>query len=158
MIDVETALYNSVTYSFPEAQVIFANEDGPEPSGTYIYILPIVVGHVGRTRTSTLTDEDENLWIQQEYEVDVRFGFVGPDAPTLAMQFSGMLQNVAFYEEWEKNNLCLRRRGEINRVFQKRETAWTKHYTLSARFGFAVKTVQPIAVIDTIVLDGIEIP
>ena len=157
-MDVETAIYNSVVYSFPEETVIFANEDGPEPTGSYIYILPIGVSHLGRSKTSTLTDLNEDLWIQQEYEIDVRFGFIGPRAGELAMQMSNVLQNVAHYEEWEKNNLSLRMRGTINRVFQKRETKWTQHYTLSARFGFAEKTIQPIAVIDTIVIDGVEIP
>lgn len=154
---VETALYNSVKAIFPSTTVIFANQDSPEPTGTYIYILPISINHVGRTYASTLTDTNEKLHIRQEYEVDVRFGFIGSNADNLALDFSAALQNVYYSEQWQNYDLSLRDRRNIFRVPQTRETRYTKHYTIQARFGFAVRTLQTVPVIETIVFNDIEI-
>lgn len=154
---LEDALYNSVRAVFPTTTVIFTHQDGPEPSGTYIYILPIAINHAGRTYASTLTDVNEKLHIRQEYEVDVRFGFIGSNADNLALDFSAALENVYYSEQWQNNNLSLRDRRNIFRVPQTRETRYTKHYTIQARFGFAVRTLQTVPVIETIVFNDVEI-
>lgn len=155
--EIENALALSVKAIFPSTTVIQANQDGPEPPGTYIYILPIGIYHVGRSQASTLTDDDEKLLIRQEYEVDVRFGFIGPNAGNLAMDFSAALQNVYYFEQWQKNNLSLRDRKSVMRVPTVRETRFTNHYTMSAKFGFATQTIQPIPVIDYVTLNGVVI-
>lgn len=136
---------------FPTTQVIFSHLNGEEPSDPYVVIQIITEDQVGRTQYSTFADETENLHINTHYELLVQFSFIGSTAGAMSFTFNqAVTNNVVVWEAFQKNNLAPLRKSNLRRVPVKRETNWVEYHNIDVTFSYAVKTVQPIDVVERV--------
>lgn len=92
------------------------------------------------------------------YEATVRFMFVGKDAGNVAYEFEAVADNPAARFFFGTENLAIMRKGEVNRVPEKRDTTWVNNFTLDVTFSYAVETTQPIDIIEDVSWNANIIP
>lgn len=151
--EFEDALKQSCDLIFPDlppGNVIFSDQDGAEPKGTYIDINVITLDQTGMASTPTLTNEAQKLLINANYEGLVRFIFTGKDSDSLASEFHFALDNIFFWEQIRAKNLGIMRKGTVKRIPDKRETTIIKRFSLDVTFSFAVETEQYVNIIERI--------
>lgn len=150
---LETSLRQTCDLIFPDlspANIIFSQQDGPEPKGTYIDIDIISLDQIGLSSTSTLTNVAEELTIDTEYEALVRFIFTGRDSDTFATEFNLALDNVFYWEQIRAKNLGIMRKAKVQRIPDKRETTIIKRFSLDVTFSFVAEVMQKVPVVDRI--------
>lgn len=129
--------------------VIFSHQLN-EPKGTYVSITQLNLDRVSSAKTSSLTDEQEELWIQSTYEISMRFAFLGSEAIDKSMDFEIALSNVVHLENLLRNNISVMRRGSVRYVPELRDTKWLNRYVIEVTFAFGVIEQQKVDVIDSI--------
>jgi hypothetical protein len=153
--DVEDALrlgtLKILEEEFPDTLVIFSHMNGAEPADPYVSIQLVTTEQIGRTQYSTFADEQENLHILVQYEVVAQFSFIGSTAGDMAFTFNqAVSNNVVMWEAFQKNNLAPLRKSVVRRVPVKRETNWVEYHNIDVTFSYAVKTVQPVDVVERV--------
>jgi hypothetical protein len=129
--------------------VIFSHQAG-EPIGSYCVMTQLSLDRTSYSKTSTLTDEEEQLWITSTYEVSFRVSFLGEDAMYLSTDFDIALDNVVHLENLLRNNISVMRRGSVKYVPELRDTKWINRYVQEITFAFGAITQQDVDVIDSI--------
>lgn len=129
--------------------IIFSHQPD-EPVGSYCVITQLDLDKVGMDKVSTLTDVDEQIWVQATYEIMLRFSFIGSDAMELSTDFDLMLGSPVYLENLLRNNISVMRRGKVKYVPEKRDTKWISRYVQEITFAFGVRYEQGIDVIDEI--------
>lgn len=146
---------------FPTTPVIFSHLAGTEPAESYVVINILSITQSGHHITSTLTNTDEELSIQAQFEIFVQFSFVGSLSGDMAQSFTQRINNnpVAL-EELKKNKLGLMRKSQIRRAPQKRETKWVEYHNMDVTFNYTVNTDQLVDVVEGVVIadETSEIP
>lgn len=146
---------------FTNPQVIFSHSGGTEPAESYVVVNILSITQSGHHITSTLTNQDEELSIQAQYEIFVQFSFIGSLSGDMAQSFTQRINNnpVAL-EELKKNKLGLMRKSQIRRAPQKRETKWVEYHNMDVTFNYTVNTNQLVDVVEGVVIadETSEIP
>lgn len=141
--------------------IIFSNGNGTEPVESYVVINILNIEQQGHHITSTLTNEDEELSIQAQYECLVQFSFIGSLSGDMAQSFTQRINNnpVAL-EELKKQRLGLMRKSQIRRAPQKRDTKWVEYHNMDVTFNYTVNTDQIVDVVEGVVIadETSEIP
>lgn len=146
---------------YPTTPVIFSNSNGTEPAESYVVVNILNIEQQGRHITSTLTNTDEQLSIQAQYEILVQFSFIGSLSGDMAQSFTQRINNnpVAL-EELKKQRLGLMRKSQIRRAPQKRDTKWVEYHNMDVTFNYTVNTNQLVDVVEGVVIadETSEIP
>ena len=146
---------------FTDPIVIFSHSNGSEPAESYVVVNVLSITQSGHHITSTLTNEDEELSIQSQYEIFVQFSFIGSLSGDMAQSFTQRINNnpVAL-EELKKNKLGLMRKSQIRRAPQKRDTKWIEYHNMDVTFNYTINTNQLVDVVEGVVLadETSEIP
>lgn len=146
---------------FPTTPVVFSHSGGTEPAESYVVVNILSIEQQGHHITSTLTNQDEELSIQAQYEIFVQFSFIGSLSGDMAQSFTQRINNnpVAL-EELKKNKLGLMRKSQIRRAPQKRETKWVEYHNMDVTFNYTVNTNQLVDVVEGVVIadETSEIP
>lgn len=162
--DIRASIRNSALAAlseFTNPQVIFSHSGGTEPAESYVVVNILSITQSGHHITSTLTNQDEELSIQAQYEIFVQFSFIGSLSGDMAQSFTQRINNnpVAL-EELKKNKLGLMRKSQIRRAPQKRDTKWVEYHNMDVTFNYTVNTNQLVDVVEGVVLadETSEIP
>lgn len=162
--DVRAAIRRSALAALSEFTnpiIIFSHEGGTEPAESYVVVNILNIEQQGRHITSTLTNTDEQLSIQAQYEILVQFSFIGSLSGDMAQSFTQRINNnpVAL-EELKKQRLGLMRKSQIRRAPQKRDTKWVEYHNMDATFNYTVNTNQLVDVVEGVVIadETSEIP
>lgn len=146
---------------YPSTPVIFSHSNGTEPAESYVVVNILNIEQQGRHITSTLTNTDEQLSIQAQYEILVQFSFIGSLSGDMAQSFTQRINNnpVAL-EELKKQRLGLMRKSQIRRAPQKRDTKWVEYHNMDVTFNYTVNTNQLVDVVEGVVIadETSEIP
>jgi hypothetical protein len=146
---------------YPNVPVIFSHSNGAEPAESYVVINILSETQSGRNITSTLTNDDEELCIQVQYQISVQFSFIGSLSGELAQSFNQRINNnpVAL-EELKRNKLGLLTKTPVRRAPQKRDTKWVEYHNLDIVFNCTVITNQLVDVVEGVVIadETSEIP
>lgn len=146
---------------YPTTPVIFSHTNGTEPAESYVVINILDDEQQGHHITSTLTNTDEQLSVQVQYEIQVQFSFIGSLSGDLAKSFTQRINNnpVAL-EELKRQRLGLMRKSRIRRAPQKRDTKWVEYHNMDVTFNYTVNTNQIVDVVEGVVLadETSEIP
>lgn len=146
---------------YPTTPVIFSHNNGTEPAESYVVVNILSIEQQGRHITSTLTNTDEQLSIQAQYEILVQFSFIGSLSGDMAQSFTQRINNnpVAL-EELKKQRLGLMRKSQIRRAPQKRDTKWVEYHNMDVTFNYTVNTNQLVDVVEGVVIadETSEIP
>lgn len=146
---------------FPTTPTIFSNSNGTEPAESYAVINILNIEQQGHHITSTLTNTEEELSVQVQYEIQVQMSFIGSLSGDMAQSFTQRINNnpVAL-EELKKNKLGLMRKSQIRRAPQKRDTKWVEYHNMDVTFNYTVNTNQLVDVVEGVVLadETSEIP
>jgi len=136
--------------------IIFSNSNGLEPVESYIVINILSITQSGHHITSTLTNTDEELSIQAQYEIFVQFSFIGSLSGDMAQSFTQRINNnpVAL-EGLKKQRLGLMRKSQIRRAPQKRETKWVEYHNMDVTFNYTVNTNQLVDVVEGVVIEAL---
>lgn len=163
--DLEDSLYNVVSGLFPTWTIIFALQNGPEPTTPYLVIDVKRMDAQGREYQSSLVDVDiesniSQIVTLQDYQVKVRFEFVGKydNNTTLAEmshQLDMSLRTQIGYDLQKINKLSLFSKSEIERFKLKRETDTFMYYQLDVVFAYTMKVTQEFDYIDVVGLTGV---
>lgn len=157
---VEDALRNTAFSTLTEfytdketAPIVFSHSNAPEPFQSYVVINIVDLASVGRQSTSTLVDDEENLLITNNYEVRAQFTFAGSMSANMAHHFYQRIgSNPLVHQEARRNKLGFMRKSSIRRAPQKRDTKWIEFQNVDVTFSYSVRTIQPIEVIEAVVL------
>jgi hypothetical protein len=146
---------------YPSTPVIFSHSSGTEPAESYVVINILNIEQQGHHITSTLTNTDEELSIQVQYELLCQFSFIGSLSGDMAQSFTQRINNnpVAL-EELKKQRLGLMRKSQIRRAPQKRDTKWVEYHNMDVTFNYTVNTNQLVDVVEGVVIadETSEIP
>lgn len=139
---------------YPTTPVIFSHSGGTEPAESYVVVNILNIEQQGRHITSTLTNTDEQLSTQAQYEILVQFSFIGSLSGDMAQSFTQRINNnpVAL-EELKKQRLGLMRKSQIRRAPQKRDTQWVEYHNMDVTFNYTVNTNQLVDVVDGVVIE-----
>lgn len=147
---LQSALYNSTKTFFPSNEVIHSHQGGQEPRGSYCSINILNIDKIGMEDESTYASATPDIRSTNHYEVIVQFFFVGADAGNLAHEFDSAIDNSAARFAFGTEDLAIMRRGEVNRVPEKRDTTWVQNFTLDVTFSYAVYNTQSIEIIEDV--------
>lgn len=140
-----------------EALIIFSHLNGTEPSSPYVIINVVDLAQVGRHKTSTLTNELEELSILNTYEARVQFSFGGSYSQNMVLSFVQRIgSNPKVLEELRRNKLGFMRKSSVRRNPQKRETAWVEFQNVDVTFSFAVNTQEVVDVVEAVVIQDFD--
>lgn len=145
---LKTALYTSSKSYFPNNELIHSHQGGQEPRGTYCAINILSTDRVGSEDESTYASATPVIRSVNHYEVTVRYMFVGKEAGDLAYEFESSIDNSAARFAFGTESLAIMRRGQVNRVPEKRDTTWVDNFTLDVVFSYAVYNTQSIDIIE----------
>lgn len=151
----------SALSEFTNPQVIFSHGNGAEPSESYVVVNILNTPQSGHHITSTLTNENDELTVQVQYEVLVQFSFVGSLSGDMSHSFTQRINNnPKSLEELKRNKLGIMRKSPIRRAPQKRDTRWVEYHNLDVTFNYTVVTNQLVDVVEGVVLadETSEIP
>lgn len=148
--DLKSALYTSSKTYLPDNQLIHSHQGGQEPKGSYCAINILNTDKIGMEDESSYASSAQTIRSTNHYEVTVRYMFVGKQAGDLAYEFESSLDNSAARFAFGTENLAIMRKGDVNRVPEKRDTTWVDNFTLDVIFSYAVYNTQSIDTIDTV--------
>ena len=132
--------------------MIFSHNNGTEPAESYVVINLLQIEQVGKGYTSTLTNADEELTIQANYNVYAQFSFIGSQSGDMSQSFTQRLNSVLVREELQRNSLNLRTKTNIRRAPQKRDTKWVEYHNMDVVFTYAVNTQQIVDVVEAVII------
>lgn len=132
---------------YPLTPVIFANESGEEPLGSYCTIGKLTVNQRDTPENSLL---DENLLSQMSvgYEVSCSVNFIGKEAGKLAFSSHVRMGNTTLNREFSQaRNLSVLHKSTVQVVPYFRATKYVDVYSYDISFYFiwgVTEEVQPI--------------
>ena len=163
----ETSLYNSLVAIFSElntdCKVIFANQNGPEPKGTYCTINAVNITPIGMAQTDNgllqFVGGSLPQYSTRQYETISTLTFYGSSSANVAMDlFSQMSGNTRVTECLLRQKLAQRRTSAFRRSPQLRETTWVDSYAFDITLGWAVQTAQNMDWADYTRINGNLVP
>lgn len=139
------------------ASIIFSHQQGVEPETSYVVINPFGIFQIGSQEQPTLTDENEKIAIKVEYEVRAQFSFCGSMAADMMHSFTNRINNnVVVWEEFQRNNLQLRRKTDPRNAPQKRDTRWVDYWNMDVIFGYSVMSDQLVDVVEHVSIKDVN--
>ena len=163
MEELEDNLYDAVEAVLPlNTQIIYANQDTPEPSGVHLTIRPIHLNPVGGVYRGTLIDKAgvERVATLQNYEYYVQFSTTGKGSGSLLVELCGAIELPFKQDEFFDRDISFLRKTYIRRVPDRREDAYVEAYNFEMFFlvcietsiddGYTTDTVEYVHIIDTI--------
>lgn len=168
--EVQSALYNLVSFMYPQTEVLWMYENGTEPTNPYIGLYILSIDQIGREQVSSYASEisigSDSYYINvlANYEVLVQITFKGSTAGDLAHGFNQALNNPVNWERMKENNLGKMRMAMIRNAPQLRDTKYIQTMIQDVTFSYAYQTQQTIDYIKQVILvnettgDRYEIP
>lgn len=163
----EQSMVNVVNQVCTELQItlqpIVSHQNGPEPRQNYVVINTLNIdatGHADSQRNAMFFQANSmKQYMVQQYEVVVQLQFFGQGAGGVAMGYYSQLSgNSVIREIHTKNNLAIRRRTNLRRAPQLRDGVWVNSFAFDMTLGFAVRSAQEIDWVDSITVNGENIP
>lgn len=156
--DVQSGLYNVVTkslsYEYPTLPIIFAYQNGTEPSSTYATLNLLQLRQVGRGTISTLANTDETIDFGVVYEGDVQVSFYGSESGDAINSFiHNINNNPLVLEEIKVNNLGFMRKSQIRNNPQKRSTGWVDSFNMTITINYIVSTNEAVDVVEHVIFE-----
>lgn len=154
--DLEDALYKGTTESLAmldhaDVPAIFSHANGTEPASTYCVINILNTQAIGRAAESTTIDSLVGFVYTQQYEITVRFSFLGSDSGEVAFNFfENINKNRLVREKYQTYGISPWRKSDVRRVPQLRTTTWVDSFNLDVTFAFNYKTTQLASWVDQV--------
>jgi len=157
---IKDSIYDSLEAIFreldyPEAKIVFANENGLEPTKTYCIVNILDRQRQGRTSYSTYLSRDAESWDTEFFTLCLRLSFNGKEADSLSWDFDDGLPAIKpFMEEFQKRKLGFLRKSKLRRIPQPRETQWVDAWNLDVDFSFAIQSRHVMDWVEFITING----
>lgn len=139
---------------YPNTIVKFSNDNGTEPSESYVVVNILNIEQQGHHSTSSQTTTDFKLDVRVFYEVMVQFSFVGSLSGDMSQSFNQRINNPSFREALTKNHLGYMRKSQVRRAPQKRDTKWVEYHNLDVTFNYIVNTSEVIDWVESVIVDS----
>lgn len=168
--ELQSALYKTVSYMFPNNETLWMYDGGTEPSNPYIGLHILDMDQIGREQVSSLASETALnsdsffLNITVNYEAQVQITFKGSTAGDLAHEFSQKINNPIYLERMRENNLGRMRMSSIRNAPQLRDTKYIPTFIQTVTFSFAYRSqqsvdyIKQVKIVDVNTGDRYEIP
>ena len=125
--------------------IIFSHSNGAEPCESYCVINVLNTLAVGRAFESTAIDTQTGLVYTQQYELTVRFQFVGSQSGELShVFFENINKNRLVREIFQVKGISPTRKTPVRRVPQLRTVTWIDSFNVDVVFSFNHKTTQVV--------------
>lgn len=163
--NIEDALYQGVVGAFPDIKAIIAYQNGHELVAPYCLIDVLNQQMVGREQISNYCEgvEPDVVYtqeVQEQYEVLVRFTFIGKDdnsvdtASNTAHEFYSALNNPLKRYYFALQNLAVMRKGNVKRSPIIRDTKIYNGYSIDVTFSYCLKMTETGEYFDTVEISG----
>lgn len=139
--------FDLLGYPTPNAEgrewIIFSNGNGGEPCETYCTIDVLNTQAIGRAFESTAIDTQIGLVYTQQYEVTVRFRFIGSQSGELSYTFfENINKNRLVREIFQLKGISPTRKTPVRKVPQLRTVTWIDSFNVDVVFSFNHATTQ----------------
>lgn len=154
--DVRAAVRNAALGAlkdFTNPVVIFSNNNGSEPSESYVVVNILSIEQQGHVSKSTLTTVGNELIFQVAYEIQVQFSFIGSLSGDMVQSFTQNINNNPIStEESKRQKLGFMRKSQVRRAPQKRDTKWVEYHNTDVTFSYVIITSQPVDIVTGVVI------
>lgn len=127
-----------------DVEVIWANENGPEPATTYCALTILNTEQQGRVdEESMVALTSSQAHYSTYYKLYVQIAFFGSSADEVALDFDDdILNNRIARMICQAQNITPISKTKVRSTPQKRDDKWVKHYVCDVFFTYAVRTAQ----------------
>lgn len=154
--DVRAAVRNAALGAlkdFTNPVVIFSNNNGSEPSESYVVVNILSIEQQGHVSKSTLTTVGNELIFQVAYEIQAQFSFIGSLSGDMVQSFTQNINNnPVSTEESKRQKLGFMRKSQVRRAPQKRDTKWVEYHNMDVTFSYVIITSQPVDIVTGVVI------